>query len=79
MPGFALESLKWALAHLSSISSTLTTGPRSGTEQVLRKRYKDPVKLREGLDQLLGKGQYSLKLRNNRYIICGQKLLDKAL
>ncbi|KAK7427389.1 hypothetical protein QQZ08_006158 [Neonectria magnoliae] len=43
-------------SSLPSVSSTNTV-----PEQVLRKTYKDPVKLRQGLDRLWGKGQYSLR------------------
>ncbi|KPM35893.1 hypothetical protein AK830_g10666 [Neonectria ditissima] len=53
-------------SSLSSASSADT-----GVEQVLRKTYKDPGKLREGLDRLWGQGNYRLRLRNNRYIIRG--------
>ncbi|KAH8896756.1 hypothetical protein GQ53DRAFT_527200 [Thozetella sp. PMI_491] len=56
----------------SDSSSTYET-----TAQVLRKKYKDPVKLREGLDRMLGEGNYSLKLRNNRYILSSYKLLSQ--
>ncbi len=49
-------------ATVSSITSTKSLASSSGTEQVLRKKYKDPVRLREGLDQILGEGQYSLRV-----------------
>ncbi|KAH6977454.1 hypothetical protein BKA56DRAFT_732730 [Ilyonectria sp. MPI-CAGE-AT-0026] len=57
----------------SSSSSVSTTG--SVMEQVLRKAYKDPAKLRQGLDQLWGQGTYTIRLRNNRYIISGPRIL----
>ncbi|KAH6999509.1 hypothetical protein EDB80DRAFT_724802 [Ilyonectria destructans] len=60
---------------ISSLSSVSSTG--SVAEQVLRKAYKDPSKLRQGLDQLWGQGQYTLRLRNNRYIISGPWILNE--
>ncbi|KAH7120343.1 hypothetical protein B0J13DRAFT_629221 [Dactylonectria estremocensis] len=60
----------------SSVCSVSSTSS-SVAEHVLRKAYKDPSKLRQGLDQLWGQGQYTLKLRNNRYIIAGPWLLNE--
>ncbi|KAH6984187.1 hypothetical protein BKA56DRAFT_580637 [Ilyonectria sp. MPI-CAGE-AT-0026] len=45
----------------SSLASVSSTG--SVAEHVLRKAYKDPSKLRQGLDQLWGQGQYTLRVR----------------
>ncbi|KAK7224313.1 hypothetical protein V2G26_012316 [Clonostachys chloroleuca] len=38
-------------------------------EEVMRQKYNDPAKLRDLLDELYGRGNYSVKTKSSRWIL----------
>ncbi|KAK0614871.1 hypothetical protein B0T17DRAFT_619723 [Bombardia bombarda] len=46
----------------SSIVSARSVTPTGWSEYVLRKKYRDPLKLKESLNYIFGSDQYKLKL-----------------
>jgi hypothetical protein len=39
-------------------------------EQILRQKYNDPRRLKEYLDEAYGPGNYLVKTKSNRWILC---------
>ncbi|KAK0725506.1 hypothetical protein B0H67DRAFT_570708 [Lasiosphaeris hirsuta] len=39
-------------------------------EEVMRQKYNDPRKLKDFLDKTYGSGNYLVKIRSNRWILC---------
>ncbi|KAK3387899.1 hypothetical protein B0H63DRAFT_471130 [Podospora didyma] len=52
----------------ASIASSQASSA-SWSENVLPKKYRDPLKLKETLNEIYGEGQYRVKIRGDRFIV----------
>ncbi|KAI0126969.1 hypothetical protein BJ170DRAFT_630636 [Xylariales sp. AK1849] len=52
--------------------------PPGWSDHMLRKKYRDPVKLKNYLDTVYGEGQYQISIKKDRWIIALPKQMTSA-